>query len=89
MMTDKHSIIEFPCDFPLKVIGKHTVDFFKEISDITRKHFPPTLDEAIRYQESQQGNYISITITVYVEDQMTLDAFYLELTKHPDVKMVL
>lgn len=88
-MTDKQSIIEFPCDFPLKIIGKKTAEFFKEISDITRKHFPDTLDEAITCQESQHGNYLSITVIVYAHDQMTLDALYLELTKHPDIKMVL
>ncbi|KTD08235.1 YbeD family protein [Legionella jamestowniensis] len=88
-MTEKKSFIEFPCDFPLKIIGTNTADFFKEITEITRKHFPETLDEAIICQESKQGSYIAITVTVYVHNQATLDALYLELTRHPDIKMVL
>ncbi|ASQ45884.1 HP0495 family protein [Legionella clemsonensis] len=88
-MTEKKSFIEFPCDFPLKIIGTNTTEFFKEITEITRKHFPETLDEAIVCQESKQGNYLAITVTVYAYNQDTLDALYFELTQHPDIKMVL
>ncbi|KTD20079.1 putative lipoate regulatory protein YbeD [Legionella lansingensis] len=88
-MTDNKSVIQFPCHFPIKIIGKNTADFFKDISDITRKHFPDTLDEAMTCQKSQQGNYLSITVTIYVHNQVVLDALYLELTQHPDIKMVL
>ena len=88
-MTDNQSLMEFPCNFPIKVIGKKTANFAKEITEITCRHFPNTADEDIRFQDSQQGNYIALTITVYAENQPTLDALYLELTKHPDIKMVL
>ncbi|CEK10680.1 HP0495 family protein [Legionella hackeliae] len=88
-MTDKKSLIEFPCNFPLKIIGTNTENFFKEIAEIARKHFPETLDEAIVCQESKQGNYLAITVTIFVHDQVTLDALYFELTEHPDIKMVL
>ncbi|KTC86775.1 YbeD family protein [Legionella brunensis] len=88
-MTDKKSLIEFPCNFPLKIIGTNTDNFFVEVTEITRKHFPATPDDAIICQESQQGNYLAITVTIYVCDQITLDALYLELTQHPDIKMVL
>ncbi len=87
-MTNK-SLMEFPCDFQIKVIGVNNDTFLLEMIQITRKHFPKTDDQAIRTQPSQQGNYLSLTITLYVEDQMTLDALYIELTAHPDTKMVL
>ncbi len=88
-MSDNKSLIQFPCDFPIKIIGKKTELFATEINQITRKHFPNTSDEAIIYQESQYGNYVSLTITVFVHDQQSLDGLYQELTKHPDIKMVL
>nr|WP_232220541.1 DUF493 domain-containing protein [Legionella tunisiensis] len=53
------------------------------------KHFPETPDKAIRHQESQHGNYLSITAVVHAKDQLTLDSLYRDLTKHPDIKMVL
>lgn len=88
-MTDKETLIEFPCNFPIKIIGKKTSNFATEIIEITRKHFPDTADKDIVYQESQQGNYQSLTITVYTHNKASLDALYLDLTKHSDIKMVL
>ncbi len=88
-MTDKKSLLEFPCDFPMKIIGKKTADFFEEINAIVNKHFPDITEERIVIQESQQGNYLSITVTIYVHNQESLDALYQEVTKHPDIKMVL
>lgn len=88
-MTDKESLLKFPCHFPIKIIGSKTASFAIEITEITRKHFPDTGDEAIVFQESQKGNYLSITVTVYVHDKQSLDNLYRELTSHPDIKMVL
>jgi putative lipoic acid-binding regulatory protein len=88
-MNDKQSSIQFPCHFPIKIIGKNTAAFVSEITAITRRHFPETPDSAVACQTSQQANYLAITVTIYVHEQPTLDALYLELTKHPDVKMVL
>lgn len=88
-MTDEKSLIQFPCHFPIKIIGKNSKDFATEIKAITMKHFSETPEVAIVCQESQKGNYLSITVTIYVHNQDALDAFYGELTKHPDIKMVL
>lgn len=88
MKKDK-SLIDFPCDFQIKVIGDNNESFFLEIAAITRKHFPDIAESSFRCQASQQGNYLAISITVYAHDQTTLDALYLDLNKHPDKKMVL
>lgn len=88
-MTDARSLMTFPCDFTIKIIGSNNNTFLKEISDIARKHFPNIVDTAIHNQLSKQGNYLAISITLHVENQKTLDSLYMELTKHPDVKWVL
>ncbi|CDZ78345.1 hypothetical protein BN59_02655 [Legionella massiliensis] len=88
-MTNNESQIQFPCHFPIKIIGTNTATFAEEITTITRKHFPETPDNAIVRQESTKANYLSITVTIYVHTQETLDELYRELTKHPDIKMVL
>ncbi len=88
-MTEKTTLIEFPCDFLIKIIGKNTENFTHDVLTIVRKHCPNTLDEAIQYQKSQQSSYIAISATVYALNQVSLDALYLELTQHPDMKMVL
>ena len=88
-MKKEKSLMEFPCDFQIKIIGQNKESFAIEIMDIARKHFPALEDSSVRSQLSQQGSFLAITITVYVLDQMSLDALYQELTKHPDIKMVL
>lgn len=88
MSSDK-TLMEFPCDFQLKIIGKHSALFTKEILSIARKHFPDLKDTAVSSRPSQHGRFLAISLNVYVQDQNTLDALYLELTKHPDIKMVL
>lgn len=88
-MTDKTSLMEFPCDFPIKVIGKNSATFAIDVANVARKHFPDILDSSICIKPSNQDKYLAITVTVYAQNQKTLDALYLELTKLPDIKMVL
>ena len=88
-MKNDQSLMTFPCDFQIKIIGSNTESFVSEILDIAYKHFPDIEDTSIQNQPSKHGNYLAISITLYVKDQVTLDALYMELTKHPDIKMVL
>jgi len=88
-MDENTTLMEFPCDFQIKIIGVHTPLFESEITAIVRKHFPATADSAINSKPSQKGNYLAISVTVHALDQKSLDALYMELTKHPDIKMVL
>ncbi len=88
-MTEKTSLIEFPCDFQIKIIGTKSPAFFDEIIAIARKHNANFNESLTTSQDSAKGNYQAITITVHALDQATLDDLYRELTKHPDIKMVL
>ena len=88
-MTDKPTLIEFPCHFPIKVIGVNSVEFKAEITEIVTRHFPETQDSHITAKDSQEGRYLSLTVTVYALDKPSLDALYEALTKHPSTRMVL
>ncbi len=88
-MKNNQTLMEFPCHFQIKIIGTNTDTFYTEVTTIGRKYYPDTKDESISRKASQQSNYIAITITLYVQDQSTLDALYIELSRHPDIKMVL
>lgn len=87
-MSDE-TLIEFPCNFPIKIIGTKTDRFLEDINNLVFKHFPETPAEQISHKHSEKGNFISITVTIYVLDKPSLDALYRELTSHPDIKMVL
>ncbi|MCW8407600.1 DUF493 domain-containing protein [Legionella sp. PATHC035] len=85
----KTTLIEFPCYFPIKIIGNNSAVFFEEIKQITITHFPNIEDEALSHKMSKDSNYLAITVTVYAENQEMLDTFYRAVTQHPEVKMVL
>ncbi|MFT4058269.1 MAG: DUF493 domain-containing protein [Legionella sp.] len=83
------TLIEFPCHFPIKIMGPNTAAFLQEIKEITLKHFPKIEQENITHKKSKGNNYLAITVTVYAENQNMLDNFYREVSKHSEIKMVL
>lgn len=85
----KQTIIEFPCQFPVKIVGPNNASFPVEIHQIIQKHFPSFSRESLRHKTSKEGNYLSFTATVLAENQEMLDNFYREISAHPEVKMVL
>ena len=85
----KTTLIEFPCMFPVKIIGENTLSFVEEIKQITKKHFANFNDDDLSRKLSQKSNYLAITVTVHALNQEMLDAFYQEVTKHKNVRMVL
>ncbi len=85
----EESIIKFPCDFTLKVMGKSAGEFEKITLDIVKKYFP-TLDIArIQKKFSKDNTYLSLSITVYAESKTQLDAAYQELSRTKEILMVL
>ncbi|KTD68117.1 MULTISPECIES: YbeD family protein [Legionella] len=85
----KTTLIEFPCFFPIKIIGNNSPDFLEEMRQISMSHFPNIEEDALTHKMSKDSNYLAITVTVYAENQEILDAFYRAITQHPEVKMVL
>jgi uncharacterized protein len=87
--SPKESLIEFPCDFPIKVMGKTHPEFAQTIAMVIRT-FDGGFDEtAIETRPSSGGNYTGLTVTVRVTSQVHLDDIYRALTGHPMVKIVL
>lgn len=87
--TDQETLIEFPCKFPIKVMGETSDDFNAEIIS-TIQEFEATFNASkIELRNSSGGKYISLTCTCYVESKPQLDNIYRALTSHPLVKYVL
>lgn len=85
----EQSLIEYPSDFPIKVMGAH-VDGFAEAIAIVAQGFDPGFDPAtIEQRPSKAGNYLGLTITVRVTSREQLDELYRTLSSHPMVKVVL
>lgn len=85
----KASLIEYPCDFPIKVMGAR-VDGFAEAMAAVAQQFDPGFNPAtIEMRPSKAGNYLSVTLTVKATSREQLDNLYRALTSHPMVKVAL
>lgn len=83
------SLIEYPCDFPIKVMGKAHPDFAQTLTDIVME-FDPAFDPAtVEMRPSRSGNYIGLTFTVHATSREQLDALYRALHGHEMVSIVL
>jgi uncharacterized protein len=80
---------EFPCSFPLKVIGHAADDFEAFALSIVRKHVPDVDATAVTSRPSQGGKYLAVTITFVADNKPQLDALYLELSQTKRILMAL
>jgi hypothetical protein len=87
--TENETLLEFPCEFPLKVMGRRSDDFAQSVVDIVLRHAPDYQAETVEMRLSGSGNYLSVTCTIRAVSKAQLDALYRELSGHPAVKVVL
>jgi putative lipoic acid-binding regulatory protein len=88
-VTENGSAFEFPCDVPVKVFGRNEEDFRSTVLTIVRRYIPDFSDDAIRERLSRGDRFLSITLTVWIEEREQIDALYTALSSHEDVLMVL
>jgi putative lipoic acid-binding regulatory protein len=83
------SLIQYPCAFPIKVMGRK-VDGFVEAMVAVAQHFDPSFDPStVETRPSKAGNYLGLTLTVTATSREQLDELYRTLSTHPMVKVVL
>lgn len=85
----EETLLEFPCDFPLKIMGATREGFAQAIVAVVLKHAPDFDAAGVEMRPSKAGNYLSLTCTIRATSKPQLDALYRELTSHPWVKIVL
>ena len=81
------SLLQFPCDVPIKVFGRNDAGFRAAAVAIVEKHYGAAY--TVGEQLSKQGAYLSLTITVHAKTRAELDAVYQELVAHELVLMAL
>jgi putative lipoic acid-binding regulatory protein len=88
-VPEPESLLEFPCDFPLKVMGAMRPDFAQVIAAVVVEHAPDFDPATVEMRPSKAGNYLSLTCTIRATSKAQLDALYLALSSHAYVKVVL
>jgi putative lipoic acid-binding regulatory protein len=82
-------VLQFPCQFPLKAIGRDPETFEQFVLEIVRKHIPDLPPNASTTRPSNGGRYLAVTVTFTAESRQQLDAIYRELHSHTRVVMLL
>ena len=86
---NKESLITYPCQFPIKVMGLAVEGFVPAMSDIAQSFDPAFDPDTMEQRPSSGGKYMGLTLTIRVESREQLDNVYRTLTGHPMVKVVL
>lgn len=84
-----HSLVEYPCDFPLKIFGQQQAGFAQAVLEVVNKHDPGFIAASMEMRASKNARYVSLTCTIRATSREQLDAVYQELCDHPLVVMVL
>jgi len=89
MLNPVDSLIDYPCDFPIKIMGAMQDAFAQTMVDVVSSHDPEFHAGKLEMRPSTKGNYLSLTVTVHATSREQLDNLYRALSSHPMVKMVL
>ena len=89
MDETEESPLQFPCEFPIKAMGKSDCKLDIIVVEIIRKHVPDLAEGAVHTRDSKEGNYISVTVTVNATSRAQLDAIYQDLVDCEAVIMAL
>jgi hypothetical protein len=89
MPEAKETLLEFPCAFPLKIMGLANDALAQAVLEVVLRHAPDFNGASMEMRASSGGKYVSLTCTINATSKPQLDALYMELTSHPLVKVVL
>jgi putative lipoic acid-binding regulatory protein len=83
------ALFEYPCAFPIKIMGRSRAGFAQAMMQIVMRHAPDFDPASMEMKTSKKGRYLSLTCIVQATSRAQLDDLYRELCDHPMVVMVL
>ncbi|RLJ17022.1 DUF493 domain-containing protein [bacterium endosymbiont of Escarpia laminata] len=86
---EPETLLEFPCDFSIKAMGRAEPGFDLLVVEMIRNHVPDLHEDAVKSRSSKGGKWVSVTVTIQASSKAQLDAIYLDLTAHEKVVMAL
>jgi putative lipoic acid-binding regulatory protein len=85
----EQSLLRYPCEFPIKVIGRREDGLAQVVSEIVARHVEDFQPSTLEMRASRNARFLSLTATFTARSREQLDALYRELSGHPLVMMVL
>jgi putative lipoic acid-binding regulatory protein len=81
--------IEFPCDYPIKVMGETCEEFREHVLTVMERHAPGFDQAKVTIRDSRKATYQSLTVTITATGKDQLDAIFVDLKTSSRVRMVL
>jgi putative lipoic acid-binding regulatory protein len=88
-LKDGETLLEFPCDFPVKAMGLACDELEIAVIEIINRHVEYLAEDALKMKPSKTGKYTAITITITASSKEQLDAIYIDLTACEHVSIAL
>lgn len=88
-MNEETSLLEFPCRFPIKAMGRASSEFENLVTGLVLSHADLFEGEAVTVNESGAGNFLSVTVTIEARSRAQLDRIYQDLTDCDQILMAL
>ncbi len=85
MSEDQDTLLQFPCRFPIKAMGRAEPGFDALIVALIRRHAPDLSEAAVVTRESRNGRWLSVTVTITATSKVQLDRIYEDLSAHEKV----
>jgi putative lipoic acid-binding regulatory protein len=79
-MVEPESVLEFPCDFPVKALGRAEPDFDALVVSLVRRHVPDLGEGAVSVRPSRHSKYLAVTVVIRATSRAQIDAVYRELS---------
>jgi putative lipoic acid-binding regulatory protein len=89
MTEPQLSPIQYPTEFPIKIMGKNAPGFTEKVLAIVQRHAPDFDPATVQTRPSRKNSYLSVTCTIVATSREQLDALYTELSADPAVVVVL
>ncbi|MDG2017902.1 MAG: DUF493 domain-containing protein [Porticoccaceae bacterium] len=89
MSEDKKPKIEFPCKYPIKVLGEAHQELIEHVLRVMNTHAPKIAESDLKISHSSKGKWQSITLFIIATGKPQLDAIFADLKTSSRVKMVL
>ena len=88
-LKDGETLLEFPCEFPIKAMGLACIELEIAVIEIINRHVDNLGEGAVKMKPSKNGKYTAMTIHITAHSKDQLDAIYIELTACEHVSIAL
>ncbi len=86
---EEDSLFEFPCEFPIKVMGADEGKLGNLLREVLQQHSPECVDREFKLRPSSKGRFVGITVTITATSKPQLDAIYQALSDSQEVLVAL